>query len=228
MMTYNYMPGSMYVIYAAPLHITDIMFAPGEKIISEAAGDTLRWQIAQTYSGEGDDVSQHLLVKPSSSGLTNSMVVTTNERVYHLVLQSTQNTYMVAVQWNYPTNMIQLSNNPGDSTSPAAPGGSPYQLDLAKLDFNYKFGMVQGDQPDWYPTRVFNDGRQTFIEFPNTFYNDNTPVLYVADDNGVYGTMVNWRLKGRYMIIDSVVQKARLETGIEKTGQTIVQNSNIH
>jgi len=223
MMTYNYMPGAMYVIYAAPLHITDVMFAPGEKIISEAAGDTLRWQIAQTYSGQGDTLRQHLLIKPNQAGLSNSMVVTTNHHVYHIVLKSTQHTYMVAVQWQYPSNMIQISNQPQDSSGSSASTTAGYQIDLNKVDFSYKFGMVQGSRPTWYPVRVFNDGRQTFIEFPKNFYNDNTPILYVADNDGKYGTMVNWRLKGRYMIIDQVIKKARLETGVAKTGKTIVQ-----
>ena len=42
MMTYAYMSGALYTIYSAPMKITDIALAPGEKLISEAAGDTLR------------------------------------------------------------------------------------------------------------------------------------------------------------------------------------------
>ncbi len=60
MMTYDYMPGALYTVYTAPMKITDIALAPGEKLISEAAGDTLRWQIAQTYSGAGDTLTQHI------------------------------------------------------------------------------------------------------------------------------------------------------------------------
>ena len=35
--------------------------------------------------------------------------------------------------------------------------------------------------------------------------------------------MVNWRLQGNWMIVDDVIQKARLQTGVKTTGQTIVQ-----
>jgi type IV secretion system protein VirB9 len=226
MMTYDYMPGAMYTIYAAPLAITDIQFAPGEKIISEAAGDTLRWQVSQTYSGDGASLVQHILIKPSMSGISNTMVVTTNQRVYHLVLVSTNdNTYMVSVQWNYPNDMVQFnqSSDPNAAASTSTASGSPFQLDLANLDFNYQFGMVEGSKPSWYPVRVFNDGRQTFIEFPENFYATDLPVLFIADNNGNYGTMVNWRLKGRYMIVDTVINKARLQTGVKTTGMTIVQ-----
>ena len=227
MMSYDYMPGAMYTVYCAPLAITDIALQPGEKLISEAAGDTLRWQVSQTYSGSGGNVQQHLLVKPTSSGLSNTLIITTDQRVYHLVLQSTDdNTYMMQVSWNYPNNFVQFSQgaqNPNTATGASVSGGSPFQIDLANLDFNYEFGMVTGNKPAWYPVRVFNDGRQTFIEFPENFYTTDLPVLYVPDNNGNYGTMTNWRLKGRFMIIDTVLNKAQLQTGIAKFGQTIVQ-----
>ena len=227
MMTYGYVPGQLYTIYAAPMHITDIAFEPGEKIISEAAGDTLRWQIAQTYSGEGAMCQQHLLVKPNRAGLTNTVVVSTNRRVYHLLLQSTSNnTYMASVQWHYPDSMVHQLSPMGEEPSATAASkasGSPFQLDLADLNFDYKFGMILGNKPAWYPVRVFNDSRQTFIEFPKDFYNTTMPVLYVAYNNGKYGTMINYRTKGRYMIVDTVIKKARLQTGVDKTGKTIVQ-----
>ena len=233
--TYDYMPGALYTIYAAPMRITDISLAPGEKIISNAAGDTLRWQVSQTYSGQADQVSQHILVKPDLPNLDNTMVINTDQHVYHLILKSTNNdTYMVAVSWRYPGSMVQSGQNiPGEQVSSSGPdsgvglgnskAADSYGLNLNNLDFNYQFGMLKGAQPAWYPTRVFSDGRQTFIQFPENFFASETPVLYVADNNGVYGTMVNWRLKGPYMIVDTVIQKARLQIGIAKTSQTIVQ-----
>jgi type IV secretion system protein VirB9 len=228
--TYDYMPGALYTIYTAPMKITDITLAPGEKIISNAAGDTLRWQVSQTYSGQADQVSQHILVKPDLPNLDNTMVINTDQHVYHLILKSTNNdTYMVAVSWRYPGGMIQAGQNiPGEASEnfsggTAGSSGENYGLNLTNLDFDYQFGMVKGVQPPWYPVRIFNDGRQTFIQFPSNFFASETPVLYVADSTGVYGTMVNWRLKGPYMIVDTVLQKARLQIGIAKTGQTIVQ-----
>jgi len=225
--TYDYMPGALYTIYTAPMRITDIALSPGEKIISDAAGDTLRWQVSQTYSGEGEGVVQHILVKPDLPNLENTMIINTNQRVYHLILKSTSNdTYMVAVNWRYSGSLLEpgsLNSSSALESSSSSTASSGESLDLAHLDFDYEFGMVQGDKPSWYPVRVFNDGRQTFIQFPQDFSTSQTPVLYVADNNGVYGTMVNWRLKGSYMIVDAIIHRARLQTGIEKTGQTIVQ-----
>ena len=225
MTTYNFMPGALYTVYTAPMRITDVVFQPGERIISSAAGDTLRWQVNQTYSGMGASKRSHLLIKPNQPGLVNTMIVTTNIRVYHLVLKSTQNgTYMVSVRWQYPHSMVTQGPSDAESTEAAGPSsGSPYDLDLATLNFNYEFGMVKGDKPAWYPTRVFNNGRQTFIEFPKDFYATKTPILYVDNGHDHYSTMVNWRLKGKYMVVDAILHKARLQTGIGKTGQTVVQ-----
>lgn len=230
-MTYDFSAGSIYTVYCAPLNLTDIALQSGEKIISIAAGDTLRWQISQTYSGSlATGLTQHILVKPNSPNLTNSLFITTDHRVYHLMLQSVdQKSYMVSVNFHYESDPLTFVNNQdqgynSNNGAAAAPTSSPFQLDLSRLDFNYQFGTVKGDKPSWYPTRVFNDGRQTFIEFPADFYNSDLPVLYVATTPKTYGTMMNWRLKGRYMVIDGVIQNARLESGVSsKDDQVIVQ-----
>lgn len=227
MMTYDYTPGAVYVIYTAPMRITDVTFSPGEKIISEAAGDTLRWQLAQSYSGQGPSLRYHLFIKPNASGIENTVIVTTNKRVYHLLLKSTtDNTYMVSVKWHYPDDMVTFTPNTADHSDSALGEGTSNQmagLDLSTLNFNYGFGMVTGQRPAWYPVRVFSSNRQTFIEFSPQFASGNLPVLYVADNNGRYNTMVNWRLKGRWMVIDGLFTKARLQTGVKTHGQTIVQ-----
>ncbi len=225
MMSYDYADGALYTIYSAPLKITDIALQPGEKLISEAAGDTLRWQIAQTYSGSGGNLTQHILVKPNQPGLTNTMVITTDQRVYHLVLVSTDSSYMASVEWNYGNGMVTYAQN---TQGPAAsvfsnPGSSSPDVDLSQLDFNYQFGMAQGEKPDWYPTRIFNDGKQTFIQLPSNYSASQMPILYVADETGTYGTMINWRYRAPYIVVDAVLQQARLQSGVAKTGQTIVQ-----
>lgn len=232
MMSYEYMPDALYTIYTAPLKITDVSFGAGEKIISIAAGDTLRWQMSQTYSGTGAQLQQHLLIKPNSGGLQNTVVITSSVRVYHLALiSSADGTYMVSVSWHYPDDMVQFGadagkTGPAAANDGAAASGTPgLQLDLGSLDFAYRFGLVAGNKPAWYPERVFNNGRQTFIQFPSSVLKNNAPLpmLFVADNNQNYGTMYNWRQKGAYMVIDSVIHQAKLQTGVDKKDMTVVQ-----
>lgn len=239
MMTYSYMPGAMYTIYTAPLNITDIVFEPEEKIISQAAGDTLRWQIASTYSGEGKDLRWHILVKPQKSDLTNSMIVTTNKRTYHLILKAVEaDQAMVSVKWQYPSAMVQGFNggNLGDMNAtdgdskllppPQQNGG--LDLSLSNMSFNYHWSMLKGDTPKWYPEQVFSSGHQTFIKFPHEVVvgNATMPVPFVQSNAGEYGTAnFNWRMKGDYMVIDTVIKDAYLKTGTKESGETVVQIS---
>ncbi len=245
MMTYDFMDGALYTIYTAPLNITDIRLQKGEKIISQAAGDTMRWQVASTYSGEGDNVYRHLLVKPKKPGLTNSLIVTTDRRTYHLVLKSTDSdSYMVSVKWRYPSSMLKdFTSGQGADASPKPTGGdimsgsttdiappdssqaADLNIDVADVNFDYDWHMVKGSTPAWYPVQVFSSGHQTYIKFDEKSLHDNTdmPVPVVKGSGGDYGTAgFNWRMKGQYMILDTVVDAAYLKSGTDDTSETIV------
>lgn len=238
MMTYGYMPGAVYTIYTAPLKITDVVLERGEKLISQAAGDTLRWQIAQTYSGEGDNLQQHILVKPNKPDLENSVIITTNKRTYHLLFKSTNgDSYMVSVKWNYPTDMVQtFSGNLPSSASSSGLAGSDEpasgdqcpSFEINKMNFDYTWKMHEGKQPDWAPQQIFSVGRQTYIKFPQSFMqkNGNMPMLEVADmdEKRPYATMVNWRFQCGYIIVDSIIDRARLVSGVKsKDNKVVVQ-----
>ncbi len=236
-MTYNYMPGALYTVYTKPMEITDIKLQKGEKIISVSAGDTLRWQISQTYSGEGANTQQYLLIKPNNANLTNSLFVTTNLRVYHFILHSlpvsssTKNGagYMISVQFNYPKSLVTFSHNDMQQAAETAmattsDANAAYALNINDLNLNYRYSTIKGKKPSWFPVLVASSGRRTYIKFPKSFYNDSLPILFVANNEGKYGTSdVNWNLKGRVMIINGTFKAMRLQTGVKKVGETIVQ-----
>ena len=52
---YPYTKGALYQLYAAPAQVTDIALEAGEKLVSVSAGDTVRWVVGDTTSGEGKD-----------------------------------------------------------------------------------------------------------------------------------------------------------------------------
>ena len=220
-MTYDYMPGALYQVYCAPLSVTDIQFQPGENVISVAAGDTLRWEVSKTYSGEGVSRREHILIKPTDNGLQNGLVVTTSKRTYHLMLHATSRTYMASVQWRYSDSpagsFVKNFSNP-NSVSTASSG--PQGLNLNELDFNYNVEVVNGYQPAWLPIMVFNDGQKTYIEFPKNI--QDSPTLFIGD-NPSNDQAVNYRVEGNYYVVDQVIGKAQLRTGQQY--QTIVQLS---
>jgi type IV secretion system protein TrbG len=213
-MTFDYMPGALYQVYCAPLRVTDIQFQLGETIYSVAAGDTMRWQVSKTYSGEENARVQHLLIKPVQADLTTSLVVTTDRRTYHFTLHSTQDTYMAAIKWRYPTDEFVTAFHNISTTKSAI---SQDNLALHNLDFNYRMRVLAGRKPRWMPTMAFNDGYKTYVKFPQNM--QEAPILFIGNKNSIIVT--NYRTKGNYYIIDKVVYNMQLRLG--QKHPTIVQ-----
>jgi hypothetical protein len=61
---YPYTKNALYRLYAAPAQVTDIALEPGERLVSVSAGDTVRWVVGDSTSGEGKDAIVHIFVKP--------------------------------------------------------------------------------------------------------------------------------------------------------------------
>lgn len=202
-MTFNFIAGELYQIYCAPLRVTDIQLQMGEQIIATGAGDTLRWQVSKTFSGAGGMRIEHLLIKPVEEDLTNSLVVTTNMRTYHLLLKSTAQTYIASVAWNYPESE-DLTQNFSDQDSASLP-----TLDLNKLDFNYNITIPKGAKLDWQPQMVFNDGNKTYIKFAGQM--QEAPTLFVGGLKN--DQIINYRVAGNYYIVDRVIDQAQLRCG---------------
>lgn len=217
-MTFDYMPGALYQIYCAPLSVTDIQFETNEHIVSVGAGDTLRWQVSKTFSGIGGNRQEHLLVKPVEDRLTNTLVVTTDQRTYHLVLRSTPSTYMASVTWRYPEGdgIVKTFNSDDDADVPA----SASAIDLNRMCFDYQVQLVKGPQPTWFPTMVFNDGKKTYIKMPSN--NQTAPTLFIGS-SVKDGQIVNYRVAGDYYIVDRLFSQAQLRSG--QDNQIIVQIS---
>ena len=206
---YPYAEGSLYQVYTAPERVTDIALQPGEALVSVAAGDTARWVIGDTTSGAGDSKRTHVLLKPFSAGLGTNLVITTDRRSYHLALTSTGTTAMVALSWTYPQDALIALKRVVDERQASAPVGSGILPE--QLHFNY---TVSGDQPAWRPLRAFDDGRQTFVEFPATLAVGEAPPLFLVDRKGE-ASLVNYRLQGRFYVVDRLFDMAELRLGLK-------------
>lgn len=206
---YPFAEGSLYQVYAAPERVTDIALQPGEALISVAAGDTARWVIGDTTSGTGKTKRTHVLLKPFSAGLGTNVVITTDRRSYHLALTSTSFTAMVALSWTYPQEALLALKRVVEerqAATPVATGIAPEQL-----HFNY---AISGDRPAWRPLRAFDDGRQTYVEFPASIAVGEAPPLFLVDRKGE-AQLVNYRLQGRFYVVDRIFDAAELRLGLK-------------
>lgn len=215
---YPFTEGALYEVYTAPEEITDIALEPGEQLVGTgpvAAGDTVRWIIGDTVSGTGSTKQVHILVKPTAPGLTTNLVINTDRRTYHLELRSTPATYMASISWQYPQNdliAIQQRNNEADAAAPIATG-----VDVSALNFRYK---IQGDNPPWRPLRAFDDGKKVYIEFPAGIAQGDMPPLFVIGPDGG-SDLVNYRVHGNDMIVDTLFAAAVLQMGNADSEQRV-------
>jgi len=223
MQVYAYEEGALYQLHAAPGHITDIALQPGEQLVGAgpiAAGDTARWIIGDTISGgsgsgTGADARVHILVKPVRAGLATNLIINTDRRSYHLELKSAASPYMASLSWTYPQDALLAqvkAREEAQRREPVAAG-----LDAASLNFNWR---IKGDKASWRPLRIFDDGARVFIEFAPQITQSELPPLFVIGRD-TKAALVNYRVRGRYLIVDTLFDKAELRLGAGSSARRV-------
>ncbi len=208
---YPWSEGALYQVYAAPGQITAIALEPGESLTGAgpiAAGDTARWIIGDTESGAGATRRVQVLVKPTRPAISPNLVISTDRRTYLVELRASEETWMPAVAWAYP------SPPPGSRiTAPAAP------IIPAESARNHRYALA-GGMPPWRPVSVFDDGRRTYIVFPRGIVQGEMPPLFVLDAKGE-PEIVNSRIHRNVLIVDRLFAAAELRIGSGKRQETV-------
>ncbi|MCO6185174.1 P-type conjugative transfer protein TrbG [Rhizobium sp. L1K21] len=208
---YPWSEGALYQVYAAPGQITNIALEPGESLTGGgpiAAGDTARWIIGSTESGNGTARRVHILVKPTRPDITTNLVISTDRRVYMLELRAGEEPYMPAVAWAYPARTTaQRRATPVRPTIPAINAR------------HYRYGLT-GDTPPWRPVSVFDDGRHVYIQFPRGIVQGEMPPLFVIGSDGE-AQIVNSRIYQNILIVDRVFAAAELRLGSGRKQQVV-------
>lgn len=202
---YAYSPGALYQVYAAPGLITDIALEEGEQLTGSgpiAAGDTVRWVVADTESGAGDTRRVHILVKPTRGAIETNLVVNTDRRTYLIELKARDKLYMPAVAWFYPQD--RRARVQAATLRPALPG--PDQR-------RYRY-RIEGDNPPWRPLNAYDDGRKVYVEFSPGIVQGELPPLFAVGADGK-PELVNYRSYGNLLIVDRLFAAAELRLGGE-------------
>ena len=215
---------TMPTVVCAPLQVCDLALQPGEIVNSVNVGDKVRWNISPGISGGGGGRVTHLIIKPADAGLMSSLVIETDRRTYAVKLVSTQHEWMPLVAFNYPDDMQrQWSAYQQTVAFGTAASRLPTGENVANLDFGFR---ISGDDPRWRPLRVYSDGMKTYIQFPRTLSSGTAPALVALDNDGGWFSsptqqMVNYRMQDDRYIVDRVLDRAELVSGVG-SGQTRV------
>lgn len=208
---YDYKPDSLFQVKAQMGCISDIELKSGEKINYIGAGDTKRWLIDRATVGG----TEHIYIKPLAPGIETNMIVNTDVRSYRFYLVSVQENYVPIVQFDFPDENFQKAlaaplpwknkeeklyfeiymTKKGNSYAPK------------KINSQYKVKKHGKISPDVLPTEIFDDNTRTYIRMPDSNKYDQ-PVLYNVQDGKL--TLVNYRIRGNYIIADRVFNNARL------------------
>jgi type IV secretion system protein TrbG len=202
---YAFSSGALYQVYAAPGQITDIALEEGEQLTGSgpiAAGDTVRWVVADTESGAGETRRVHILVKPTRVSIETNLVVNTDRRTYLIELKARDKLYMPAVAWFYPQD--RTSGLQAVSLRPAVPAP-------AQRRYRYR---IEGDNPPWRPLNAYDDGRKVYVEFSGGIVQGELPQLFVVGPDGK-PELVNYRAYGNLLIVDRLFAAAELRLGGE-------------
>jgi len=167
-----------------------------------AAGDTVRWIIGDTESGNGDTRRVHILVKPTRPAIETNLVVNTDRRTYLIELRAHERPYMPSVAWFYPENR-------GQSLRALPP--VPVIPEIAQRRYRYS---IEGDKPPWRPVNAYDDGRKVYVEFSPGIVQGEMPPLFVVGADGK-PEFVNSRAYGNVLIVDRLFAAAELRLGGE-------------
>jgi type IV secretion system protein VirB9 len=212
MMFYPWDETFTYEIHCQPYRTTDIQLEPGEQVLEVPfLSEEKVWEIGAGVSRKNGQDVQHFFVKPTYSALTTSMIIITDRRVYHLLLKSFKDHWMVMVQWEYPDMMPYTLKTEAMNRRTAELSGDGLLVNPEFLSFDYKMTYSIFKKPVWLPKRVYDDGRKTYIELDEKMLHMESPVIFNHRNE-----RINYRVQKNLVIIDELIEKITVRRGREK------------
>ena len=199
---YVYNPNEVYRYVGHYLSQSYIEFEEGEVVKTISMGDTTAWQTTV--------MDNKLFLKPVLNFANTNMTIMTNKRTYHFELDAleaasvTEDDVLFYIKFMYPEsgdkNIVVLDVNAKRSDLP----------DLRNLDA-YNFDYEYSGSDNIAPSKVFDDGEFTYIEFPNK-NSYEMPAIYAVDSDG-YEAMVNYRIVENYIVVEQLASNFTLRSG---------------
>ncbi len=185
--TVNYDPNNVVIIHGHYGYQTQIVFAANEMVQNVSMGDSLAWQAVP--------IKNNLFIKPVTESKTN-MTVLTNINSYNFQLDSTHSnispTYKL--RFIYPTAGY---NRDGQANAVGV-------CDPTQINWKYSF---TGDKR-LAPSEAFDCNNQfTYFRFDN-----NLPAIFIVDKDRKE-TLVNYHMKGHYIVVNTIAPQFTLRSG---------------
>ena len=185
-----YDPDRVVTLKGAPGWQVMIEFADDERIENVSIGDSQAWQVTPNRR------ARLLFLKPLHSRASTNMTVVTNQRRYAFALVSGQRTADVpwVMRFDYPPPPVTaVVDEPGP---------------LPPVHLN--FGYARAGDASILPTRVWDDGRQTYFEFAEL---TALPAIFSKGAGKDDEALVNVATRGRIQVVQQLGDRFILRAG---------------
>ena len=206
--TYIYNPNDIYVYTGYYRYQSSIIFALDEEILTVTMGDTLGWQMIPQ--------GNRLFLKPISPEANTNMTILTNKREYLFELYADEaedirdEEMTFTAKFIYPNEISEAALFTFGSDDDDERNEDIANIAEEEINRNYSFS----GSSDVAPLQIFDDGEFTFFEFKDK--NAELPAIFSVDRFG-NEELVNFRVKGNYLVIEKVVQQFTLRRGVDIT-----------
>jgi type IV secretion system protein VirB9 len=195
--TIQYDPNQVVLLQGTLGYQFMLEFGSGEKIETVSIGDALGWQVTPNRN------ANVLFVKPVLRSTTN-LTVLTNERRYayelKVVPQRTSVPVLYIARMIYPQPVLAVVVPP----PPPPPEPPPVVA-------NYYYTM--SGSKTGRPLHIFDDGHKTYFQWAPE---SALPAIFAVSDDGSE-SLVNYVLRGPYVVVDQVATGFRLRNGKDVT-----------
>ena len=182
---------------------TTIEFESGETVQYLTLGDTIAWQ--------AHPMGNRVHLKPVEPHAVTNLTVVTDRRTYYFRLTGTTSSSKLDA-----TYLLRFSYGPeGDiAINPAAirkPAGKQAKDDLATQVKIRNCNYSVSGSPNVKLLRACDDGLFTYLEFAE---HTNLPAFFAVDPQG-NESVVNYRMEGKFVVIERVASLYTLRDGNE-------------
>jgi type IV secretion system protein VirB9 len=193
-----YSPDAIYKYVGTYQFQSHIKFQTGETIKTISMGNTSGWEIIKSGS--------RMFLRPINASAKTNMTLITNKRLYRFLLDAksvksfTEPEAIFEARFLYSddaNNFIVINDNKAEIVDLSDP---------SKYNFNYSFSGPDNIAP----LKIFDDGKFTYFELKEKS-SQLAAVFYV--DSAGYEGLVNYRVKGNYLIVERINDKFTLRHG---------------
>jgi len=203
----TYQKNNVVNIYGTTFVTTQVVFGKGERVADIECGDLPAWTATVPKFAQNT-----VFFKPTITNSNTNVTVLTNKHTYYFHLTSNKNptqksyhqTYLV--KFIYPTEeraklLARLNYRRQQKRA---------LLNHSKNPSDYNWHYSFSGSHSIVPIHVFDDGRFTYMELRRY---QRIPAIFAVDNRVGKESVVNFRRKGRYIIIQRVAPQFTLREG---------------